>query len=207
MKKYSTTLILSICFSLLFAQESAAPEQFVTIGLSGGNADQLSLFSIPIAYYQQLANIKGLYYSVGVRQNLAFGRKQFTINKQDALIDDISNYSINAMVGLEYSHNKVFVGFNVDLLGINTGTRSYKTVSTDPVYKINPENINLVGVSGCTNNEFYLGYRFTELFAAKIGVSYYNMSILYSNNKISETSSYVASILPMLHIQYTLWQK
>jgi hypothetical protein len=207
MKKYSTTLLFSFCFSILLAQETTGPKQFVTLGLSGGYNAQLSLFSLPITYHHRLGKVNGLYYSAGVRQNLAFGRSDFKINGQTALIDDISNYSLNAMVGAEYHSGNIFIGFNIDLLGVNTGTRSYKTVGTDPVYKITPEHLNTADVSGCTNNEFYLGYRFSETFSAKVGVSYYNMSLLYSNRSTKETSSYVGSLLPMLNIQYTLWEQ
>jgi hypothetical protein len=207
MKKSITTLLFSCCFSLLFAQETADPKQFVTAGLSGGSSDKLSLFSLPVNYHHGVGSINGLYYTVGVRQNLAFGRRIFTVNNQDALIDDISNYSFNAMAGVEYTYNNVLIGFNIDLVGINTGTRSYKTVGTDPIYKITPENLNMIGLRGCTNNEFYLGYRFSESFTARIGVSYYNMSLLYSNNRTAETSSYAGTLLPMVNIQYTLWQR
>jgi hypothetical protein len=207
MKKYATTLLFSFSIAIGFAQELTNPKQFVSIGLSGGNSKQLSLFSLPISYHHQLRFMDGFYYTAGIRQNLAFGRSTFTINKQETLIDDLSNYSINAMVGAEYHSSRLFLGFNIDLVGVNIGTRSYKTVGTDPVYKITPEHLNLAGVSGCTNNELYLGYHFTEAFAAKIGISYYNMSILYANRTIKETSAYVGSILPMLNIQYTLWQQ
>lgn len=217
MKKHAATLLFSLCILTLWAQET--PKQSVTIGLSGGYWPQnpfavdsgypsgLTLFSIPITYAHQIAQVKGLYYTIGVRQNLAFGDQTFTINNQDALIDDISNYSLNVMAGLEYHYQKMFVGFNIDLIGINVGTRSYKTVGTDPVYKITPEVLNLVGSSGCTNNEFYVGYSFTESFAAKVGVSYYNMTLLYSSQKIAETSAYTSVLLPMLNVQYTLWQQ
>lgn len=205
MKKYTTALLFSFFVSFIWAQE--APKQSVTVGLSGGYAADISLFSFPITYSHQIGTVKGLYYTAGIRQNLVYGDQTFTINKQEALIDDISNYSLNAMAGMEYWYQNAFIGFNIDLIGINIGTRSYKTVGTDPVYKISPDKLNLAGSSGCTNNEFYLGYSFSETFAAKIGVSYYNMTLLYSSQKVAETSAYAGILLPMLNVQYTLWQQ
>lgn len=207
MKKITTTLLLTFCLSVVFAQDTTDPKQMVTIGLSGGKAANLNLFSIPITYHHQLMHVKGLYYTLGLRQNLAFGEREFNINGQETLIDDISNYSINAFAGIEYHYQKSFIGFNIDLIGLNIGTRSYKTVGTDPVYTITPENLNLAGVSGCSNNEFYLGYQFTSSVAAQIGISYYNMSLLYANQTTPETSAYVGTLLPMVKVDYTLWQR
>lgn len=207
MKKLTTLLLLALCFTTLYGQEAAKPKQTVTIGLAGGRAAELNLFSIPVTYRHQLMNVKGLYYTAGVRQNLAWGEQEFKINGQEALIDDISNYSINAFAGIEYRYEKAFIGFNVDLIGFNIGTRSYKTVGSDPVYTITPENMNVAGVKGCTNNEFYLGYQFTPSVAAHIGISYYNMSLLYSNQNTAETSTYVGTLLPMLKVDYAIWQK
>lgn len=188
------------------------PKQTVSVGLSAGRVDNLSLVSIPVTYNAQLTeSIHGLRYTAGIRQNLGFGQRKYTINGQSTLIDDISSYSINLMAGLEYvSPYKFLAGFNLDLVGINVGTRSFKTIGTDPVYKINPETTNmLLGGSndkGALNSEFYIGYCLNDNFTLKAGVSHYLITLEYENTK-GKGRTQAFTTLPYIQLQYLLWQK
>jgi hypothetical protein len=207
MKKGYLIALFNIIAISVFAQDNIQPRQFVSVGIAGGYSEKLTLLSTPVVYHHQIAGIQGLYYTVGLRQNMAYGRREFTINGTKTLIDDISNYGLNILAGIEYRYKDILIGGNIDLAGLNIGTRSYKTVGKDPVYEINPEPYNLIGIRGCLNNELYLGYRFTPSLALKVGLSVYNMSLVYSNSKTNETSAFTGSVLPLLKIDYTLWQK
>lgn len=207
--------LLTAAFMLLAAAATfsqSLPKQFVSLGLSIGKTDKLNMGSMPVTFSHQVApSLPGLRYQLGLRQNLAFGETKFTINNQKVLIDDISNYSINLFAGLEYiSKYKVLAGFNIDLIGGTFGTRSYKTVGTDPVYSISPEAMNmLLGGSndkGSLHSEYYLGYRFNDNITVKAGLSHYLLSLEYNNSNGKGTTQSFINI-PFAKIEYTLWQQ
>lgn len=197
---------------ITIARAQSLPKQMVTVGLSAGYSDKLSLLSMPVTYNARIAESSpGLRYTVGVRQNLGFGQREYTINRQRAIIDDISSYSFNLMAGLEYiSPYKLLIGFNIDVLGVSVGTRSFKTIGNDPVYKINPETTNvLLGASndkGALNSEFFVGYRINNHLTAKAGLSHYLITLEYENNA-GKGRTQVFSNIPFLQLQYTLWEK
>lgn len=208
MKKFIFAIALSLS---IYAQAQNTKADF-GVGFSYGRIDNLSLVSTPIVYSHQVAQVAGLRYIVGLRQNLAFGAKTFEVNKQQTLIDDLSTYSINLMAGLEYvSKYKLTAGFNIDLLGGTIGTRSYKTVGKDPVYAIKTQDVNLLkgGESdeGSLNSEFYIGYKFNSKSQVKVGIVHYGMGLLYSNKSIAETKTLEFVTMPFIAFQYTLWEK
>lgn len=209
MKK--TILTIAICAFLTNLYGQSIPAQTISVGLSAGNSDKLTLFNIPIIYHHEIKQIQGLRYSLGIRQNIAFGQRKFTLNNQSTTIDDISSYSINMMVGLEYiSKYKFLVGFTIDAFGGNFGTRSFKTVGTDPVYAIKPEYTNvLLGGSndkGTLNSEYYVGYRFNDNITLKAGLAHYLISLEYANSK-GKGRIQSFSNLPFIQVQYSLWQR
>lgn len=201
------TLFISVS---VFAQDKL-PKQFVSVGFGFGKTGQFQLASMPIVYNHSLFNTESFRYVIGVRQNLGFGQREFTINSKKAIIDDLSNYSFNVMAGLEFiTPQQILVGFNVDLIGATFGTRSYKTVGNDPIYYITPEHFNLIGVgensTGSLVNEFYLGYMFKKGIAVRGGVTFYSTAINYKSNKL-ENTAIIGSVIPYIQIQYTLWSK
>ncbi|MES2778408.1 MAG: hypothetical protein V4651_00790 [Bacteroidota bacterium] len=210
MKKLLLSAIIIVFLSS--SQAQTLPKQMISVGLSAGYSEKLTLMSMPVTYNAQLTSaFPRLRYTAGVRQNLGFGQRKYTINNQSTLIDDISSYAINFMAGLEYiSPYKLLIGFNIDLLGINVGTRSFKTIGTDPVYKINPETTNvLLGGSndkGALNSEFYLGYRMNDNITFKAGLSHYLITLEYQNNN-GKGRTQAFSTIPFIQAQYTLWQK
>lgn len=209
MKKLLLGLAMGTLLSNLYGQ--SLPSKTVSIGLSAGNLDKLTLLSVPIVYNHEIKVVPGLRYNVGIRQNLAFGERKFTLNNQSTIIDDISSYSVNLMLGLEYiSTRKFLAGFNIDVFGGNFGTRTFKTVGTDPVYTIKPEYTNaLLGGSkdkGTLNSEYYIGYRFNDNLTVKAGLSHYLLTLEYSNNKGNGRIQSFSN-LPFIHIQYSLWQQ
>ncbi|AMS26743.1 hypothetical protein AEM51_06630 [Bacteroidetes bacterium UKL13-3] len=203
-------LITATILTTAFAKAQNFSKSFVSTGLSIGNFDQLTLANIPVSYNHQVKGLNGLRYILGIRQNLAFGQSTYTINNQQTTIDDISSYSVNVMFGFEYiSKRKLLFGFTIDALGVNTGTRSFKTIGTDPIYKINPEYTNiLLGASndrGTLNSEFYLGYRLSEFISLKAGLAHYLITLEYSNiNGKGCVQSF--SNIPFVQLQYSLWQ-
>lgn len=188
------------------------PKQMVSVGVSAGRVENLWLVTVPVTYNAQLfESIHGLRYTAGIRQNLGFGQRKYTINKQSTLIDDISSYSINLMAGLEYvSPYKISVGFNLDLVGVNVGTRTFKTIGTDPVYKINPETTNLLlggsNDKGALNSEFYIDYHLNDQFTVKAGIMHYLITLEYENTK-GKGRTQAFSTLPYVQLQYRLWQQ
>lgn len=203
-------LITAIILTTAFAKAQNFSKSFVSTGFSMGNFDQLTLANIPVSYNHQVKGLNGLRYILGIRQNLAFGQRTYTINNQQTIIDDISSYSVNVMFGFEYiSKRNLLFGFTIDALGVNTGTRSFKTIGTDAIYKINPEYSNiLLGASndrGTLNSEFYIGYRLSELISLKAGLAHYLITLEYSNiNGKGRVQSF--SNIPFVQLQYSLWQ-
>jgi hypothetical protein len=201
-------LTLSLCGSA----QSVLPKQSVSVGLSANVSKDITMMSMPIIYSHQIAGIPNLRYLIGVRQNLIFGQADFKINNQDALVDDLSNYFINIMGGVEFiSNQNLLIGFNIDLLGGTLGTRSYKSVGKDPVYFISPESFNVMlggdNDKGSLHSEFYLGYSLNEQLTLKAGLAHIRLGLYYSNNIINQTSTHAFLNSPFVNIQYTLWQK
>jgi hypothetical protein len=204
--------IIFLAMLLFRANAQDIPKEFVSLGLSGGKSGNLNFGSMPVTFSHRVApGHHDFRYQVGLRQNLGFGAADFTFNDKPAYIDDLSNYSLNLFAGLEYiSPYKFLVGFNIDLIGGTFGTRSFKTLGSDPVYSVHPEELNLFkgGTSdqGSLNNELYLGYRFNENITLKAGLSRYLISINYSNPQGSGTAhSYIH--IPFAKLEYVLWQQ
>ncbi len=205
-------LTLAFCsFQFVSAQEKL-PKSMVFTGLSFAGTKDMTALSMPVAISHSIAGNTQFRYIAGIRQSLAYGAAEFIFNDQEAWIDDLSNYSINIMGGFEYLSNRKFsAGLTIDLIGASVGTRSYKTVDTDPVYKVNPEGLNVFmggdNSKGTLNSELYLGYRVSEQLTAKIGVTRYHLGLLYSNTKTPSTSAGTFLTMPFVHLQYSLWEQ
>jgi hypothetical protein len=203
---------LALCSIFNLYAQNEIPKSFVFTGLSLAKSKDVTALSMPVALSHSIAGNPHFRYIVGVRQSLAYGAAEFTFNKQDTWIDDLSNYSINLMGGLEYiSDFKFLAGFNIDLIGATVGTRSFKTIEKDPVYKVSPETVNiLLGGSndkGSLNSEFYIGYRVSPALTVKAGFSHYHLGLVYTNSNTTSTSTGTFLNMPFIHLQYTLWER
>jgi hypothetical protein len=199
---------LTFCALFSVSAQNELPKSLVFTGVSYGYSKDLKVLSMPVAISHSIAGNPHFRYIAGIRQSLAYGASEFTFNGEKAWIDDLSNYSMNIMGGLEYvSDRKISVGFNTDIIGGTVGTRSFKTVGKDPVYTVSPEGLNVLFGGGSLNSEFYVGYQLSPSVTAKIGMTHYNLGLVYSNTETPSTTSGTFINLAFIHLQYTLWKK
>jgi hypothetical protein len=203
--------LFAFAFAAICIQATAQlPKHQVFIGGSAGYIDKFNVWSMPLGYQYCIPNTS-IQLMGGLRQTLGFGESRFTINKQETNIDDISNYSINLMIGASYQARfGGVIGFNIDVLGGTFGTRSYKTVGKDPIYSINPEGINVLlggqNDMGSLNSSFYIGYRFKNNLLVQGGISHYGMVYSYSGlNAFGNTQRFLN--LPYVQVEWPLWVK
>ncbi|MCU0440815.1 MAG: hypothetical protein MUE96_00305 [Bacteroidia bacterium] len=207
MKKQFGLLVCAISLISLNIQ-AQLPKHLVFIGGSAGYYNQFNVWSLPVGY-QYCIPKTDIQIMGGVRQTLGFGQSAFTINKQKTTIDDISNYSVNLMIGASYqcSFGGV-IGFNIDLAGATFGTRSYKTVGKDPIYSVKPETINVLlggdNDRGSLNSTFYIGYRFKNNLLLQGGFAHYGMAYKYSG-RAADSRSITFVNVPYIQVEYPLW--
>lgn len=88
------------------------------------------------------------------------------------VIEDLSSQSINAFIETQLAWKKWFIGSNLDLIGVTTGSDS-RVSGTNRSLSLESFNLFLFAKNdrGSLNSEFYVGHKF-DSFSLRAGISH-----------------------------------
>jgi opacity protein-like surface antigen len=203
MKKLVFTLVLATSIlSAAYAQKEAKAKttQFADIGFGFGSKQ--GSIGAGYNYNWNITKSKKFVIGTGVRFNTFYGTAvKFTSApaslagdkaKEDTLTaPKPSVSSINLFLNLGYNITpKLQAGFNIDVIGASFGAEGSPVFTTNgisTVTKAKPTGFNVLLVGnndkGSLSSEFYVRYKLTEKFGAKLAFQYL-FSELTTNTKV-----------------------
>jgi hypothetical protein len=202
MKKLVILSITLLCFAVSAFSQTKYPAKTTDadVAVSFGNG-----FSTALSYNKQvgLGTQKRFKIGAGVRLTSFFGKKldfitaPANLTSKPEMIDTINfagvqSNALNLNIQLQYSFNKLDLGFNIDAIGASFGaSQSGKVAASTSTLnkstqaaKLSSFNILLVGDNdlGSLNSELYARYWFTEKIGLRVGGSF--QFIEYTTDKV-----------------------